>query len=65
MEKVEQGFLIKYLWMNNWGSKEIVEQPMTTLGVDAYGGFKSKSNSRSLETAINLVKMFQAPGGRP
>jgi hypothetical protein len=37
MEKEEQRFLIKYLWMKNWGSTKINQELVTTLGADAYG----------------------------
>jgi hypothetical protein len=37
MEKEKQRFVIKYLWMKDWGAKEIHQEPVTTLGEDAYG----------------------------
>jgi hypothetical protein len=37
MEKDEQRFLIKYLWMKRWGTKRIHEELLTTFGVDPYG----------------------------
>jgi hypothetical protein len=37
MEKDEQRFVVKYLWMKGWGTKRIHEELLTTLGADAYG----------------------------
>jgi hypothetical protein len=37
MAKDEQRFLIKYLWMKNWGSENIHQELVITLGTDTYG----------------------------
>jgi hypothetical protein len=36
MEKEEQRFVIKYLWMKDWGAKRIHQELVTRLGDDAY-----------------------------
>jgi hypothetical protein len=33
----EQKFIITYLWMKGWGSKEIHDELITTIGDDASG----------------------------
>jgi hypothetical protein len=35
MEKQEQGSVIKYFWMKDWGAKGIHQERVTTLGDDA------------------------------
>jgi hypothetical protein len=37
MEKEEQRLVVKFLWLKGWGSKEIHQGLMSTLGDDAYG----------------------------
>jgi hypothetical protein len=37
MEKEEQRFVMKFLWLKGWGAKKIHEELMTTLGDDSYG----------------------------
>jgi hypothetical protein len=65
MEKEEQRFLIKYFWMKNWGSKRAIKNSWPHSELMHMAGPKSKSGSRSLETAIYPVRMLYAPGGRP
>jgi hypothetical protein len=36
MKREEQRFLIKYLWMKDWGSKRAHQKLVITLGGDAY-----------------------------
>jgi transposase len=36
MEKDEQRFLMKFLWLKGWGAKRIHEELMSTLGDDSY-----------------------------
>jgi hypothetical protein len=42
-QREEQRFFIKYLWMKNWGSKEIYQELVITLGADAYGRSQIKT----------------------
>jgi hypothetical protein len=37
MEKEEQRFVMKFLWLKGWGAKRIHEELMSTLGDDSYG----------------------------
>jgi hypothetical protein len=37
MEKEEQRFVIKCFWMKDWGAKRIRQEPVATLGDEAYG----------------------------
>jgi hypothetical protein len=37
MEKEEQRFVMKFLWLKGWGAKRIHEELMDTLGDDSYG----------------------------
>jgi transposase len=37
MEKEEQRFVMKFLWLKGWGTKRIDEELMSTLGGDSYG----------------------------
>jgi hypothetical protein len=37
MEKEEQRFVMKFLWLKGWGAKRIHEELMSTLGNDLYG----------------------------
>jgi transposase len=43
MEKGKQKFIIKYLWMMNWGSKKIHQKLVATLGTDASGRSQIKT----------------------
>jgi hypothetical protein len=36
MEKEEQRFVMKFLWLKAWGAKTIYEELMSTLGDDSY-----------------------------
>jgi transposase len=36
MEKEEQRFVMKFLWLKGWGAKRIHEKLMSTLGDDSY-----------------------------
>jgi hypothetical protein len=36
MEKEEQRFVMKFLWLKGWGAKIIHEELMSTLGDDSY-----------------------------
>jgi hypothetical protein len=36
MEKEEQRFVVKFLWLKGWGTKRIHEELMNTLGNDSY-----------------------------
>jgi hypothetical protein len=36
MEKEEQRFVMKFLWLKGWGAKRIYEELMSTLGNDSY-----------------------------
>jgi hypothetical protein len=35
MEKEEQRFVMKFLWLKDWGAKRIHEELMNTLGDDS------------------------------
>jgi hypothetical protein len=37
MEREEQRFVMKFLWLKGWGAKRIHEELMSTLGDDSYG----------------------------
>jgi hypothetical protein len=37
MEKEEQRFVMKFLWLMGWGAKKIHEKLMSRLGDDSYG----------------------------
>jgi hypothetical protein len=37
MEKEEQRFVTKFLWLKGWGAKRTHEELMSTLGDDSYG----------------------------
>jgi transposase len=37
MEKEEQRFVMKFLWLKGWGAKRIHEELTSTLGDDSYG----------------------------
>jgi transposase len=37
MEKEEQRFVMKFLWLKGWDAKRIHEKLMSTLGDDSYG----------------------------
>jgi hypothetical protein len=37
MEKEEQRFVMKFLWLKGWGAKRIHEELMSTLGDDSDG----------------------------
>jgi hypothetical protein len=36
MEKDEQRFVMKFLWLKGWGTERIHEELMNTLGDDSY-----------------------------
>jgi hypothetical protein len=42
MEKEEQRFVMKFLWLKGWGAKRMHEKLMSTLGDDSYGASQIK-----------------------
>jgi hypothetical protein len=61
MEKEEQRFVMKLLWLKGWGAKKIQEELMSTLGPIHTGSPKSKSGVRSSGTVIYPAKTLRAP----
>jgi hypothetical protein len=61
MEKEEQRFVMKCLWLKGWRAKEIHEGLMSTLGNDSYWVPKSKSGFISSEMVISPAKTLRAP----
>jgi hypothetical protein len=42
MEKEEQRFVMKFLWLRGWGAKRIHEELMRILGDDSHGASQIK-----------------------
>jgi hypothetical protein len=59
MEKKEQRFVMKFLWLKGWGAKGIHEELMSTLGDNSYGVSQSKSGFKSSGTVIYLSKTLR------
>jgi hypothetical protein len=53
LEKEEQRFVMKFLWLKGWGAKETHEELMSTP--------KSESGFRSSGTVIYHAKTLRAP----
>jgi hypothetical protein len=61
MEKEEQRFVKKFLWLKGWGAKRIHEELMNILGDDSYAVPKLESGFRSSGTVIYPAKTLRAP----
>jgi hypothetical protein len=61
MEKEEQRFVMKLLWLKGWGPKRIHEELMSTLATIHMSSPKSKSGFRSSGTVIYNAKALRAP----
>jgi hypothetical protein len=61
IEKEEQRFVMKFLWLKGLGANRIHGELMSTLGDDSYGSPKSKSGFRSSGTMIYPAKTLRAP----
>jgi transposase len=74
MEKEEQRFVMKFLWLKDWGDKRIHEELMNTLGDDSYGvsqikiwlqqfrngGLSCKDSPRSSRPLVTLGPQLEA-----
>jgi hypothetical protein len=74
MEKEEQEFVMKFLWLKGWGAKRIHEELMSTLSDDSYavsqikiwlqksrnGDFSCKDSSRSGRPLLTLGPQLEA-----
>jgi hypothetical protein len=74
MEKEEQRFVMKFLWLIGWGAKRIHEELMSTLGDDSYtvsqikiwlqkfrnGDLSCKDSPRSRRPLLTLGMQLEA-----
>jgi hypothetical protein len=61
MEKEEQRFVMKFLWLKGWGAKRIHEELIITLGDDSHGVSQIKIWIQKFRTVIYLAKTLRAP----
>jgi hypothetical protein len=64
MEKEEQRFVMKFLWLKSWGAKRIHEELMGTLGDDSYGASQIKIWLQKFRNG-DLSCKNSPPSGRP
>jgi hypothetical protein len=64
MHKEEQRFVIRYFWTKSWGSKQIHEELITTLGDDAYHLSQIKIWLQRFKMMICPARIILAPGGQ-
>jgi hypothetical protein len=64
MEKEEQRFVMKFLWVKGWGTKRIHEEVTSTLGDDSYGVSQIKIWLQKSRNGDLFYTDFP-PSGRP
>jgi hypothetical protein len=61
MEKEEQRFMMKFLWLKDWGAKRIHNELMSTLGDDSYGVSQIKIWLQKFRNSDLPAKTLRAP----
>jgi hypothetical protein len=61
MEKEEQRFVMKFLWLKGRGAKRIHEELMSTLGDDSYAVSQIKIWIQKLRNGIYPAKTLRVP----
>jgi transposase len=65
MEKEEWRFVTRYFWMKDWGAKGIHQDPVTTLGEDAYAVSQIKIWLRKFRSGDLSCKDVRRSGRPP
>jgi hypothetical protein len=61
MEKEEQRFLMKFLWLKGWDAKRTDEELTGTLGDDSYGVSQIKICFQKFRNVIYPAETLRAP----